>query len=109
MTLQEKDKAYIWHPFTPIKGSDTPILIEKAKGCTLYAADGKTYIDAIASWWVNIHGHANAYIANAIAQQAMTLEQVIFAGFTHPQAILLTERLIFNLPPQYSKVSLEGV
>ena len=104
MTLQEKDKAYIWHPFTPIKGSDTPILIEKAKGCTLYAADGKTYIDVIASWWVNIHGHANAYIANAIAQQAMTLEQVIFAGFTHPQAILLTERLIFNLPPQYSKV-----
>ena len=104
MTLQEKDKAYIWHPFTPIKGSDTPILIEKAKGCTLYAADGKTYIDAIASWWVNIHGHANAYIANAIAQQAMTLEQVIFAGFTHPQAINLTERLIHNLPPQYSKV-----
>ncbi len=104
MTLQEKDKAYIWHPFTPIKGSDTPILIEKAQGCTLYAADGKTYIDAIASWWVNIHGHANAYIANAIAQQAMTLEQVIFAGFTHPQAINLTERLIHNLPPQYSKV-----
>lgn len=104
MTLQEKDKAYIWHPFTPIKGSDTPILIEKAKGCTLYAADGKTYIDAIASWWVNIHGHANAYIANAIAEQAMTLEQVIFAGFTHPQAINLTERLIKNLPPQYSKV-----
>ena len=100
MTLQEKDKAYIWHPFTPIKGSDTPILIEKAKGCTLYAADGKTYIDAIASWWVNIHGHANAYIANAIAQQAMTLEHVIFAGFTHPQAINLTERLIHNLPPQ---------
>ena len=104
MTLQEKDKAYIWHPFTPIKGSDTPILIEKAKGCTLYAADGKTYIDAIASWWVNIHGHANAHIANAIAQQAMTLEHVIFAGFTHPQAINLTERLIHNLPPQYSKV-----
>ena len=104
MTLQEKDKAYIWHPFTPIKGSETPILIEKAKGCTLYAADGNTYIDAIASWWVNIHGHANAYIANAIAQQAMTLEHVIFAGFTHPQAILLTERLIHNLPPQYSKV-----
>lgn len=104
MTLQEKDKAYIWHPFTPIKGSDTPILIEKAKGCTLYAADGKTYIDAIASWWVNIHGHANAYIANAIAEQAMILEHVIFAGFTHPQAIHLTERLIHNLPPQYSKV-----
>lgn len=104
MTLSEKDKAYIWHPFTPIKNSDSPIVIEKAKDCTLYAENGKTYIDAISSWWVNLHGHANPFIAEAIAKQARTLEHVIFAGFTHPQAIRLTEQLISLLPPHFSKV-----
>lgn len=104
MTLSEKDKAYIWHPFTPIKAGNAPLIIEKAKGCTLFAADGKTYIDAISSWWVNIHGHANAFIAEAIAEQAKILEQVIFAGFTHPAAIHLAEKLIHNLPAHFSKV-----
>ncbi len=104
MTLSEKDKAYIWHPFTQIKPGNTPLIIEKAKDCTLFAADGKTYIDAISSWWVNIHGHANVFIANAIAEQAKILEQVIFAGFTHPTAIHLAEKVIQNLPPHFSKV-----
>lgn len=55
-------------------------------------------MDGISSWWVNLHGHANPYIAEAIAVQARTLEQVIFAGFTHPAAVTLAERILPLLP-----------
>jgi adenosylmethionine---8-amino-7-oxononanoate aminotransferase len=95
---------HIWYPFTQMKTADAPIHIERAKGCTLYAADGKGYIDAVSSWWVNIHGHANEFIADQIASQAKKLEHVIFAGFTHTPAIELSNRLINILPKQFSKV-----
>jgi adenosylmethionine-8-amino-7-oxononanoate aminotransferase len=95
---------YIWYPFTSLKSTFTPIHIEKAKNCTLYAADGKEYIDAISSWWVNIHGHTNEVIADAIATQAKKLEHIIFAGFTHTPAIELSQKLIEILPKHFSKV-----
>src|SRR6476659_2056512 len=101
MVKAEKNKNYIWHPFTQMKAVDDPVHIVKAKNCTLFAADGKTYIDAISSWWVNIHGHANEYIAGKIAMQAKTLEHVIFAGFTHQPAIDLSEKLISVLPGNF--------
>ncbi len=104
MTLLEKDAAFIWHPFTQIKDENAPILIKKAQGSTLFGVDGKEYIDAISSWWVNIHGHGNPHIAKAIAHQALELEQVIFARFTHEPAIDLAEQLLMNLPPHFSKV-----
>ena len=99
-----KDNNFIWYPFTQMKTAAAPIHIERAKDCTLYAADGKEYIDAVSSWWVNIHGHANETIANAIAEQAKTLEHVIFAGFTHTPAIKLSEKLISILPKHFSKI-----
>jgi adenosylmethionine-8-amino-7-oxononanoate aminotransferase len=95
---------HIWYPFTQMKTANPPIQIERAKACTLYAADGKEYIDAVSSWWVNIHGHANEFIANKIATQAKQLEHVIFAGFTHAPAIELSNRLIDILPKHFSKV-----
>lgn len=104
MTLQEKDKEYIWHPFTQAKLADDNIHIAKAKGCVLYAGDGRQFIDAISSWWVNIHGHAHPHIAGRIAQQACELEHVIFAGFTHTPAITLAEELLKLLPPDFSKI-----
>jgi adenosylmethionine-8-amino-7-oxononanoate aminotransferase len=104
MTLQEKDKAYIWHPFTQMKGAMDPIHIERAEGVHLYASDGRKFIDAVSSWWVNIHGHSNPVIAEAIARQAREMEHVIFAGFTHTPAILLAEKLIEILPNDFAKV-----
>src|SRR5471030_21353 len=104
MESSKKDNNYIWYPFTQMKTSTPPIHIERAKGCTLYGTDGKEYIDAISSWWVNIHGHANEFIAAAIAEQAMKLEHVIFAGFTHTPAIELADRLIELLPDHFAKV-----
>lgn len=104
MNLAEKDRNYIWHPFTQMKIAGTPIHIESAKDTMLYAADGKSYIDAISSWWVNLHGHSNEFIAASIAKQAGTLEHVIFAGFTHTPAVELAEKLIQILPPHFSKI-----
>ena len=104
MTLQEKDKKYIWHPFTPLQGEEEPLLITSAEGIYLHTADGRKIIDAISSWWVNIHGHSNQFIAQAIADQARKLEHVIFAGFTHEPAITLAENLLSILPKNQSKI-----
>lgn len=104
MNLQERDKAVIWHPFTPFKHSPEPIPIVKGEGSYLLDEKGNRYIDAISSWWVTIHGHAHPYIAEKIYEQAKTLEQVIFAGFTHQPAIELAERLLAKLPGAFSKI-----
>jgi adenosylmethionine-8-amino-7-oxononanoate aminotransferase len=101
--LHALDRANVWHPFTPLKGSD-PILISSAKGIYLQTSDGRQIMDAISSWWVNLHGHANPVIAKAIADQATILEQVIFAGFTHAPAIKLSQNLLTILPPAQNKI-----
>ncbi|WP_298300346.1 adenosylmethionine--8-amino-7-oxononanoate transaminase [Hydrotalea sp.] len=104
MNLVERDAAVIWHPFTPQKNRIAPIPITKGKGTLLYDADGNTYIDAISSWWVTLHGHAHPYIAEKLYQQALQLEQVIFAGFTHEPAVRLAEQLLEILPGPFTKI-----
>lgn len=104
MTLSEKDRAYIWHPYTQMKTAPDSIGIVRGESARLYLENGHSLIDAISSWWVTVHGHAHPYIADAIGMQAHELEQVIFAGFTHPQAVRLAERLLEKLPARMSKV-----
>lgn len=104
MNLQEKDKAYIWHPYTQEKTAGDNIIMVRGEGAYLYDEAGNQYLDACSSWWTNIHGHAHPYIAEKIAEQAKQLEQVIFAGFSHPSAIALAERLLNVLPAGFSKV-----
>ena len=99
-----RDQTCIWHPFTQAKTAAPPIAIVKGKGSYLYSEAGDAYLDAVSSWWVNLHGHAHPYICEKIALQAKALEHVLFAGFTHPQAILLAERLLSLLPSGYSRV-----
>ncbi len=103
-SILEKDKKYIWHPFTSLRPTMEVIPIVKGEGIYLIDDKGNKYIDAISSWWVTIHGHGNAYIAEKIYRQALELEQVIFAGFTHRPAVELAERLIPLLPGTFSKV-----
>jgi len=104
MSLAERDQLVIWHPFTQQKNRLLPIPIVKGAGSLLFAEDGKTYIDAISSWWVTLHGHAHPYIAEKIYQQALQLEQVIFAGFTHEPAVRLAERLLLLLPGNFARI-----
>lgn len=104
MSITDRDKKYIWHPFTKQKNMPDPIPIVRGKESLLFDESGQSYIDAISSWWVNLHGHAHPYIAEKIYQQALQLEQVIFAGFTHPPAVELAERLIAILPGNFSRI-----
>lgn len=90
----------IWHPFTNFALDPAPIEIDRAEGVWLHAKDGRKIIDAVSSWWVNIHGHSNPRIASAIAAQARKMEHVILAGFTHEPAEELATRLRKWVPPQ---------
>jgi len=83
----------IWHPFTNSRLDLPPLQVERAEGVYLYTKDKKKILDAISSWWVNLHGHGNPRIAAAIAEQAKKLEHVILAGFTHDAAEELARRL----------------
>ncbi len=104
MTLRERDRNSVWHPYTQVQTADPPIAIVRGEGARVFDESGKTYIDAVSSWWVNIHGHCNPRIAAAIAEQAARLEHVIFAGFTHIGAVELAERLLAILPGNLSKI-----
>lgn len=97
-SLADRDKKHIWHPFTPQLGSEPNVPIVKGDGALVYDADGREYIDAISSWWVNIHGHANSYIANKVKQQLDQIEHVLFSGYTHEPAVRLAELLKKHLP-----------
>jgi adenosylmethionine-8-amino-7-oxononanoate aminotransferase len=103
MSLTEKDRRFIWHPYTPMREAQ-PIPIVKGEGACLIAEDGTVYLDLVSSWWTNLHGHAHAAIAEKISAQAKKLEHVLFAGFTHPPAIELSERLLSHLPSGQRKV-----
>lgn len=95
---------HLWHPYTQAKTAPEPLKVKSGQGIWLELEDGRQIMDCISSWWVNLHGHAHPQIAEAIYQQAKTLEQVIFAGFTHDPAEQLAERLIQKLPPNLNRV-----
>lgn len=104
MNLVERDLNVVWHPYTQMKTALPHVPIVSGKEACLYDENGKCYIDAVSSWWVNIHGHANPYIAQKVSEQLNKLEHVIFAGFTHEPAVTLAERLLKILPANQAKV-----
>lgn len=104
MNLSEKDRQYLWHPYTQHKTAAAAIAITKGKDALLWDENNKEYIDAIASWWVNPFGHSNTFIADAIYKQLTTLEHVLFGGFTHEPAVRLAEKLMEILPNNQKKI-----
>jgi adenosylmethionine---8-amino-7-oxononanoate aminotransferase len=104
MSLSNRDKLHNWHPYTQHKtAADFPAIV-RGEGALLWDENGKEYIDAIASWWVNPYGHSNKFIADAIYKQLTTLEHVLFGGFTHEPAVLLSEKLMEILPSNQKKI-----
>lgn len=103
-SIQARDKEVIWHPYTPMKLWPEAIAIVKGEGTYLIDEQGNRFIDAISSWWVNLHGHSHPYIAERVSEQLNTLEHSIFAGFTHEPAVELAERLLAILPGQQKKI-----
>jgi adenosylmethionine-8-amino-7-oxononanoate aminotransferase len=100
-TLAARDLRVLWHPCTQMKDHETlPLIaIKRGEGVWLEDFDGKRYLDAVSSWWVNLFGHANPRINAAVRDQLGRLEHVIFAGFTHEPAVLLAEQLVALTPP----------
>lgn len=94
-SLLERSRAAVWHPCTQMKHHEQlPLIpVARAQGLWLYDPDGRRYLDAISSWWVNLFGHCNPRINAALREQLETLEHVMLAGFTHAPAVELAERL----------------
>lgn len=93
--LLERSLRAVWHPCTQMKSHETiPLVpIRRGEGVWLYDMEGKRYLDAVSSWWVNLFGHNHPQIKQAINQQLDALEHVILAGFTHEPVVRLSERL----------------
>ncbi len=104
-TLIQRDAAVVWHPCTQMKDHETfPVVpIKSGSGVWLEDFDGNRYLDAISSWWVNLFGHANPLINEALKKQLDSLEHVILSGFTHEAAIGLAEKLVEITPANLNK------
>ncbi|MFZ5523555.1 MAG: aspartate aminotransferase family protein [Pseudomonadota bacterium] len=98
--LVARSLSAVWHPCSQMKQHETfPLVpIARGNGVWLYDYDGRKYLDAVSSWWVNLFGHCNPRINAALREQLETLEHVMLAGFTHEPVVLLSERLR-NLAP----------
>ncbi len=103
---QARDLKHIWHPCSQMKDYEDfpPIVIERGKGAYLYDIEGKSYLDAVSSWWVNLFGHSNDRINRAARDQMEKLEHVIFANFSHKPAIELAEEIVRITPDGLNKV-----
>ena len=102
----ERDFRNIWHPCTQVGGNESgsPLLIEKGEGVFLIDRNGKRYLDAISSWWVNLFGHNHPRLNKALKDQLDHMAHVMFAGITHTPAINLAESLVELTPSNLTKV-----
>ncbi|HEV2198292.1 MAG TPA: adenosylmethionine--8-amino-7-oxononanoate transaminase [Bryobacteraceae bacterium] len=104
MSLADRDRAHVWHPYTQMKTAHAPLAIARGEGVYLYTDDGRKILDGISSWWVNIHGHSHPKLNEALAAQARRIEHVVFAGCTHAPAVELAERLVGALPVGLNRI-----
>lgn len=100
----EIDSRHVWHPFTHQLNAKPPIRVTRAEGIFYFDDKGNSYIDAVSSWWVNLHGHCHPYISQRVSAQLFTLEHSMFSDFTHAPAIELAERLLKHLPRGQEKI-----
>jgi adenosylmethionine-8-amino-7-oxononanoate aminotransferase len=106
LSWKQRDLNALWHPCTQMKDHEwLPLVpVERGEGIWLYDFEGRRYLDAISSWWVNLFGHAHPVINQAIIDQLGKLEHVILAGFTHAPAIELAEKLVQITPTGLDRV-----
>jgi adenosylmethionine---8-amino-7-oxononanoate aminotransferase len=102
--LLARDRRHVWHPFTQHATEGDPIVIARAKGASLFDADGNEILDLVSSWWTCTHGHSHPKLNAALAEQAARFEHVMFAGFTHEPAVNLATALAELLPGDLSRV-----
>jgi adenosylmethionine-8-amino-7-oxononanoate transaminase/dethiobiotin synthase len=104
--LAERDKKYLWHPFTQMKDwvKEDPVIIERGKGSYLYDTLGNQYLDGNSSYWVNVHGHRKREIDEAVVRQIGKVAHSTFLGLSNVPAIELSEKLIKIVPDGLKRV-----
>ncbi|MGJ7615393.1 MULTISPECIES: adenosylmethionine--8-amino-7-oxononanoate transaminase [unclassified Variovorax] len=92
---QQRSRRHVWHPCTQSirLNAVPPLPIARGEGVWLFDAEGRRYMDATSSWWVNLFGHAHPALNAALKDQLDTLSHVMLAGCTHAPAVELAERL----------------
>jgi adenosylmethionine-8-amino-7-oxononanoate aminotransferase len=100
------DRTHVWHPFTQASewAEEEPLVISKGEGCWLVAANGRRYLDGVASLWANIHGHAHPVLDRALHEQTGRIAHTTFLGLTHEPGALLAEELTDVLPQNLTRV-----
>jgi adenosylmethionine-8-amino-7-oxononanoate aminotransferase len=96
--LIARDRAAVWHPYTPLADPDDPLPVVGATAEFLELADGRRLVDGISSWWTILHGHRHPPLMAALHESAREFDHVLFAGVTHYPAVVLAERLLASAP-----------
>ena len=105
--LIAKDKQHVWHPFTQMQDwldDAEPLVIERGKKATLFDSEGKAYLDAVSSLWVNVHGHSHPRLNAALASQLEKLQHSTLLGLANTPSIELAEALVAVAPVGLTKV-----
>lgn len=104
--LAEKNKAYVWHPFTQMKDylEEDPVIIERGEGRKLYDVNGNEYWDGVSSIWLNVHGHQVPELDEAIREQLNKIAHSTMLGLANVPSILLAEKIIEVVPDGLKKV-----
>ncbi|MDC2863553.1 adenosylmethionine--8-amino-7-oxononanoate transaminase [Bacillus sp. BP-3] len=104
--LTQKNKDYVWHPFTQMKDylEDDPVIIERGEGRKLYDVNGKGYWDGVSSIWLNVHGHHVQELDDAIREQLNKVAHSTLLGIANVPSILLAEKIIEIVPNGLKKV-----
>jgi adenosylmethionine---8-amino-7-oxononanoate aminotransferase len=101
------DRAHVWHPYTQMQDyleKSEPLVLERALGSRFYDADGRSYIDANASWWCCALGHQHPRLVRALAEQAGKMCHVPLAGIAHEPSALLGRELLELAPAGLSRI-----
>lgn len=104
MSLNKRDQKHLWHPLTQHKMTPEHLGIVKTEGVYLYDESGNKYIDAISSWYTSVYGHCHPHMVQKVTEQVQTMDQIVFAGFTHPAAVEMSEKLMGILPNNQQKI-----
>jgi adenosylmethionine---8-amino-7-oxononanoate aminotransferase len=97
-SLLASDRQHVWHPYGPMPGRMTPLVVSSAEGVRLRLADGRDLVDGMSSWWAAIHGYRHPVLDAAVTEQLGRMSHVMFGGLTHEPAVRLAERLVAITP-----------
>ena len=95
------DKQRVWHPYTAMQSYRErvePLVVARAEGSRLHDVEGRSYIDANASWWTCTLGHGHPRLLEALRRQSETLAHTALAGIAHEGASELAEALCAVAP-----------